>query len=116
MKWHLRQGDFTPVQVGGSHHNCTSLEMVRPDTVGSEKVHVDILTYKGGGYNELRSHDNCEQIYCLMKGKMKVRVYDEECIMEPGDMVYIPRNAPHCHENVGGGEMTFMLISVFHDR
>ena len=116
MKWHLKQEDFTPVQVGGSHHNCTSREMVRPNTVGSERVNVDILTYSERGYNDVRSHETSEQMYFLLKGKMKVRVYDEECVMKPGDIVYIPRRAPHCHENVGDGEMTFMLISVFHDK
>ena len=114
MKWHLKQEDFTPVQVGGSHHNCTSLEMVRPNTVGSEKVQVDILTYKERGYNDIRTHENIEQMYCLIKGEMKVTVYDEECVMKPGDIVYIPRNAPHSHENVGDEEMSFMIISVFH--
>jgi quercetin dioxygenase-like cupin family protein len=40
-------------------------------------------------------HDDEEEIYIVLKGKARIKLNEEDHIMEAGDIVFIPRNTFH---------------------
>ena len=57
-------------------------------------IKVLLLTLSPGHRGEKHKHDS-EQISHILKGKIKVRIGEEERRVKAGDLIYIPRNQPH---------------------
>ena len=47
------------------------------------------------------------EIY-MLEGKVKVKVEDEEYVLEPETFIYIPPNKPHEYWNIGGEKARFI--------
>ena len=59
-----------------------------------ENIKVLLLTLSPGHRGEKHKHDS-EQISHILKGKIKVRIGEEERRVKAGDLIHIPRNQPH---------------------
>jgi quercetin dioxygenase-like cupin family protein len=74
------------------------LEKVSPfksfQTFKGEKIKVLLLTLQPGHIGEKHQHDS-EQISHILKGKIKVKIGEEERIVKAGDFVHTPRSQPH---------------------
>lgn len=110
--YHLRTADIQPVVPGGTHKNMTSRQCIRPERVDTERLVLDISTYGPGGGNSPLAHPDAEQAYYVLAGTMRAYVADRQYDAQPGDIVFIPRNAVHWHENATQGEMPYMLIGT----
>jgi quercetin dioxygenase-like cupin family protein len=110
--YHLRTSEIEPVEVGGGHKDMISRQCIRPERVDTERLALDISTYSSGGGNRPLAHADAEQVYYVMAGKMQAFVADREYDAQPGEIVFIPRNTIHWHENPSADEMTYMLIGT----
>ena len=78
----------------------------------SERLSIILQNYEVGGKHKLHKHDDVEQVYFILKGRARIRVGDEVFEAREGDFIYIPRGVVHSNENIGGGELKVLLISV----
>jgi len=63
-------------------------------TFKGENIKVILLTFSPGHRGEKHKHDS-EQISHIIKGKVKVKIGEEERRVKAGDLMHIPRNQPH---------------------
>ena len=56
---------------------------------------VGVVTYLKGEGAPPHYHPNEEQFYLVLEGRRYVIVGDEERVVEPGDLIHIPRNTRH---------------------
>jgi len=110
--YHLRTSEIEPVLVGGTHMNMTSRQCIRPERVDTERLALDISTYQPGGGNKPGAHPDAEQMYYVMAGTMRTYIADQQYDGQPGDLLVIPRDTIHWHENATQGEITYMLIGT----
>ncbi len=61
------------------------------------------------GNREGHSHPAAE-VYIVMEGEGVVHIRDEEAMVREGDVVEIPRNAPHTMENRTGFPLTWLAL------
>lgn len=40
-------------------------------------------------------HDNEDEVFLVVKGRLKIRLRDKETILNPGEMILIPRGVEH---------------------
>lgn len=59
----------------------------------------------------LHSHRH-EQIEMVYGGKAKLRIGDEERVVEKGDFYCIPANVPHSDTAIG--DESFIMLDIFH--
>ncbi len=64
-------------------------------TVPGELMKVGVVTYLEGEGATPHFHPNEEQFILVLEGRRCVIVGEEERIVEPGDLVHIPRNTRH---------------------
>ena len=64
-------------------------------TAPGELMKVGVVTYLKGEGAKPHYHPNEEQFYLVLEGRRYVIVGDEERVVEPGDLVHIPRGAKH---------------------
>lgn len=69
-------------------------ESVRSETMGGYLEYVAEFELKPGAHLHPHHHDSME-FYRILEGQAVVQVDDEQRLLNPGDMVHIPRNAPH---------------------
>ena len=62
---------------------------------GSEKVMVGQTVYPPGSTHEHHLHPDAEEVVIVMSGRGWHRVGSEYYDIGPGDIVFIPANAPH---------------------
>ena len=84
----------------GSCHSWENLPLNRITPFKSfrafqgENIKVLLLTLSAGHRGDKHKHDT-EQISHILKGKIKVRIGEEEREVKTGDFIHIPINQPH---------------------
>ncbi|MBF0278879.1 MAG: cupin domain-containing protein [SAR324 cluster bacterium] len=76
----------------------------RGPAVQGEKMMMGRFSYPAGGVAKAHSHPN-EQIVSMLKGKARVRIGDEERILGPGEVYFIPANVEHETETLEDREV-----------
>jgi quercetin dioxygenase-like cupin family protein len=61
-------------------------------------------------------HPNADEVIFVFKGKVGVRVGVETTLLQPGDALTVPANAPHRIENVGSEDAEMTLSYSSGDR
>lgn len=74
-----------------------------------ERMQVAMVHKEKGTGSRLHSHPN-EQFNYVLKGDIRARVEDEETMMKPGDLVYIPANAAHYLVAVSEGGADYFVV------
>jgi mannose-6-phosphate isomerase-like protein (cupin superfamily) len=63
----------------------------------------------------LNRHPDMEQLYYIVTGKAQVVVGDEKGEVTAGDLVFIPRDAPHAISNTGEEKLVYLCFDIFPD-
>ncbi|MEE9274254.1 MAG: cupin domain-containing protein [bacterium] len=80
-------------------------------SVGGELMKAGIVTKPEGEGPPLHSHPNEEQFTLILSGKLHYILGEEDRIVEPGDLIHIPRNTNHRSRAVGGEAVFFTVKS-----
>lgn len=88
----------------------------RPQALNAERLIIHTNEYEVDGYSGTgHAHDNQEQAFYILEGKIEVDVGEETYQLGPGDCVLLPRNVFHKHRNIGDTPLKFLFISVILD-
>ena len=80
-------------------------------TAPGELMKVGVVTYLKGEGATPHYHPNEEQFILVLEGRRYVIVGDEERVVEPGDLVHIPRNTRHGGRTIGEKSVFFVVKS-----
>ncbi len=97
-----RYGEKQSAQYGYYYESLASQK-------GNRVMEPFIVTLVPSKKEELSSHDGQEFLFVL-SGKMKVRVGDQEEVLEAGDAVYYDSNKPHYVGTVGKKKTTILAV------
>ena len=84
--------------------------MIIQSVVG-EFMKAGIVTKPEGEGPPLHHHPNEEQFTLILEGKLHFILGDEECIVERGDLIHIPRFTDHRSRSVDGPATFFTVKS-----
>jgi uncharacterized RmlC-like cupin family protein len=80
--------------VGGSEVSQT--------TAGARNIYMGVFRVPPGAQSRPHYHENCESAVYMLSGALRVRWGDhleQELMLEPGDLVYVPPRETHVLEN-----------------
>ena len=80
-------------------------------TAPGELMKVGFVTYPKGKMSRPHFHPNEEQFLLILEGRQWMIVGDEERIVEPGDLIHIPRNTRHGGRTIGEKSVFFVVKS-----
>jgi mannose-6-phosphate isomerase-like protein (cupin superfamily) len=63
---------------------------------------------KGTGSTEWHSHDDQDETFLLLEGRLTVQLRDGDVDLTPGDLLVVPRGVEHCPRV--DGEARFLLV------
>lgn len=97
-----------PAHYGGA----LSKALVRPETVGAQKIDYRISAYQPMAYVERHAHKVQEQVYHVLEGEGLMEIDGKKQVVRKNDIVFIPPGVPHAIENSGIGDLTFIVATT----
>jgi uncharacterized RmlC-like cupin family protein len=92
--------------VGGSE--------VSAATVGAKGIFMGVFRVPPGGRSRPHYHDACESACYMLSGRMLIRWGDrlqDEVVLEPGDLLYVPPHETHVLENLSDTEPAEYVVA-----
>jgi len=91
-------------------HRLSSHILMDAGELGSRNVSVNWLEVPAGASEELRSHEEAEQVYVVVRGVAELSAAGDTESLEPGDLALIPPASDHVIAN--RGDDVLALLSV----
>jgi mannose-6-phosphate isomerase-like protein (cupin superfamily) len=79
----------------------------QPRTVGEFNGH-DLMVVKVKGEYHWHKHDDTDDFFLVLKGRLTIRMRDGDVTLGPGEMFVVPKGAEHCP--VAEEEVHMLLI------
>lgn len=92
--------------VGGSE--------VSADTVGATGIFMGVFRVPPGGRSRPHYHDACESCCYMLSGSMLIKWgerLEEQVVLEPGDLLYVPPHETHVLENLSEDESAEYVVA-----
>jgi uncharacterized RmlC-like cupin family protein len=83
-------------------------------TTGATNLYMRLCRVPPGARSRPHFHENCESACYMVSGRMRIRWGDhleQELIVEPGDMLYVPPRETHIVENVSDTEAAEYVVA-----
>jgi mannose-6-phosphate isomerase-like protein (cupin superfamily) len=74
---------------------ATFAEHWQPRTVGQFNGH-DLMVVKVKGEFVWHKHDNTDDFFLVLKGRVTIRLRDGDVTLSPGELFVVPRGVEHC--------------------
>jgi uncharacterized RmlC-like cupin family protein len=71
-------------------------------TAGAQNIYMALFRVPASAQSRPHYHENCESAVYMLSGSLRVKWGDrleEEVVLEPGDLVYVPPRETHVLEN-----------------
>jgi uncharacterized RmlC-like cupin family protein len=92
--------------VGGSE--------VSQATTGAQNIYMAVFRVPPGAQSRPHYHANCESAVYMLSGSLRVKWGDrleQELMLEPRDLVYVPPRETHVLENVSDAEPAEYVVA-----
>jgi len=79
----------------------------QPRTIGQFNGH-DLLVVKAKGEFTWHKHDDTDDLFLVLKGRITIQMRDGDVTLGPGELFVVPRGVEHCP--IAGDEAHILLI------
>jgi quercetin dioxygenase-like cupin family protein len=85
------------------------------DPPGAEQT-IGLATFDAGKGNVEHIHPNCEEVIYVLQGEVEHTLGEQSTRLSAGDLIVVPRGAPHRLTNVGTSAVRACVIFSSPDR
>jgi len=82
------------------------------DRVETERCETVIVSWPKGSTGVLVTHKEKEQTFFIISGSGIVMVNDEQAMVKPNDIVFVPRNVPHTSE-AKDEDLSYLCLNTY---
>jgi uncharacterized RmlC-like cupin family protein len=83
-------------------------------TAGAQNIYMALFRVPAGAQSRPHYHENCESAVYMLSGSLLVKWGDrleQEVVLEPGDLVYVPPRETHVLENTSESEPAEYVVA-----
>ena len=83
-------------------------------TAGASNLYMGHFRVPAGTRSRPHYHENCESAVYMLSGHLRVRFgerLEDEILLEPGDLVYVPPRETHVLENLSDAEAAEYIVA-----
>jgi mannose-6-phosphate isomerase-like protein (cupin superfamily) len=91
-------------------HRLRSHVLMDAGELGSRNMSVTWLEVPAGAEQELRSHEDAEQVYVVVRGSGTMSVAGDTQRVEEGDLILVSPATDHAVANDGDDELAFVSV------
>jgi uncharacterized RmlC-like cupin family protein len=92
--------------VGGSE--------ISAETTGAKNLYMAVFRVPPGAKSRPHYHENCESGCVMLSGSMRIswgENLEQEVVLEPGDLLYVPPHETHVLENISDTEPAEYVVA-----
>jgi mannose-6-phosphate isomerase-like protein (cupin superfamily) len=108
MKY-IREQDVEGDRIGPPHQRVIR-HLVTPENMGIKNLWLGTSAVDPGFTSNAHAHEDQEEVFYCISGKGRIRVDDEEVILEPGVAVYVPPKG--VHQLINDGDEILKVVSA----
>ena len=111
LDWSEGYSTDTLVGIDGREYDIVKHKGLKSPVPGASTsaLFLGVNTFGPGGVYESHAHET-PMFYYVLRGRAKMRVGDEERIVEAGAWVYTPPGLEHYTENIGDEDLAYLLF------
>lgn len=79
---------------------------------GSRNLSVTWVEGSAGSEQKRHAHDGSEQVYVVVRGSGRMRVGEEEALVGPGTVVFVPPGTLHSIQGVGDEPLVYVSATT----
>lgn len=68
------------------------------------------VTIRAGERNAAHRHPNCSEVLYLLAGELDHTLGEERTLLEPGDLLHVPQDAPHQATSTGTEDAVALVV------
>jgi uncharacterized RmlC-like cupin family protein len=83
-------------------------------TAGAQNIYMALFRVPASAQSRPHYHENCESAVYMLSGSLQVKWGDhleQEVVLEPGDLVYVPPRETHVLENTSESEPAEYVVA-----
>jgi uncharacterized RmlC-like cupin family protein len=83
-------------------------------TAGAQNIYMALFRVPAGAQSRPHYHENCESAVYMLSGSLLVKWGDrleQEVVLEPGDLVYVPPRETHVLENTSESDPAEYVVA-----
>ncbi len=83
-------------------------------TTGATNIYMGVFRVPPGARSRPHYHENCESGCLMLSGSMKIswgENLEQEVVLEPGDLLYVPPHETHVLENLSDTEPAEYVVA-----
>ncbi len=84
--------------------------LVGPESMGSEKIKINITEYLPGYKHKLHVHPTQEEVIYVLSGKGVSETDSDRTEIGPGSVAFVPAGVPHATSNLSDTESLTAII------
>jgi len=84
--------------------------LVGPESMGSEKIKVNITEYLSGYRHKLHVHPTQEEVIYVLSGRGVSETNGDRMEIGPGSVAFVPAGVPHATVNLSDSESLTAII------
>ena len=110
MKVHV--DTFTPDDTLKAEDGWVNMNvkfLITDDSVNSQQTVFGITVFPPGAKHDIHRHPNAEETEYIIEGEGIARVGDDDVMMRPGDIVFVPANDYHGFYNTSQTDRAVMI-------
>lgn len=111
LQWSDEDSTHTLVGIDGQEYGIIKhkgLKSPVPGASTSDRI-LGVNIFSPGGVYESHAHET-PMFYYVLSGKARMKVGDEERVVEKGAWVYTPPGLKHYTENIGDEDLAYLLF------
>ncbi len=105
----IREQDVTGDRIGPPHQRVIR-HLVTPENMGAKFLWLGTSSVDPGFSSNAHAHEEQEEVFYCVSGKGMMRVDEEEVLLEPGVVVYVPPKG--VHQLINNGEEVLKVVSA----
>jgi len=100
------------VHKNESHQSSTATSRLLLDRTETERFEMVVVTWPKGSKGALETHQEKEQTFFVLTGSDVIRIIEEQALVKPGDVIFVPRNAWHCAEATNT-DLSYLCLNTY---
>jgi mannose-6-phosphate isomerase-like protein (cupin superfamily) len=108
MKY-IREQDVEGDRIGPPHQRVIR-HLVTPENMGSKYLWLGTSSVDPGFTSNAHAHEDQEEVFYCVSGRGRIQVDDEDALLEPGVVVYVPPKA--IHRLINDGDEILKVVSA----
>ena len=98
--------------IGEIQQSSSASSRLLLDRTETERFEMVVVNWPKGSKGALETHQEKEQTFFVFSGSGIITISEEQALVKAGDLIFVPRNAPHTTE-AKDEDLSYLCLNAY---